>query len=391
MSDTHEAGDVSGSSTGGTGTLPGDGPRFDRASLHDLDRLRRSRTDRYVAGVAGGLGRHFGIDPAIVRVLFVVLTFFGGASIPVYLACWLLVPEDGRDRAAIATGADLRRVLLISAGVIAVLAFLGDAWGGFAWHVWPLVAVALVVVLVASRHQDRRDRRDERDGLSGVPPTAGPGTAAAPVPAYVAPGRPRRTGLVLFWPTLALVAVGLGLLGLWTIDHPVAPGAWAALALALVGGMLVVGAFVGRPGGLAALGIVLVPVLLATTAVGHGRFSDHEFTITPPSAAAVSSLYDEPNGSALLDLSRVADVAALDGRTITVRLDAGRLRVLLPPGAAADVDARIRYAGSMDVDGREVAGVAPQLRTTVPATGPVRANVDLVVRSRVGRIEIERP
>jgi hypothetical protein len=40
-----------------------------RPPHQDLDRLRRSVTDRYVAGVAGGLGRHFGIDPTIIRVL----------------------------------------------------------------------------------------------------------------------------------------------------------------------------------------------------------------------------------------------------------------------------------------------------------------------------------
>lgn len=364
-----------------------DGPHLDRDHLHELDRLRRSTDDRYVAGVAGGLGRHFGIDPAIVRVLFVVLAFFGGASIPAYIACWLLVPEEGRERAAVPTGAELRRIVLISAAAVAVLVFLGDAWGGFAWHVWPLLVVGLAVVLVVSR---RTERRTASGTSTPAPEAAGePATAdATSLPVAVPPRR--RTGPVLFWPTLALLAIGLGVLGIVATDHSVAPGAWAALAVAIVGAMLVLGAFVGRPGGLLPLGLALVPVLAVTTAIGHTGFSGHEAVFTPGSAAAVSSAYDVPSGSTLLDLSGIADAAALDGRTITVRLDAGLARIVLPRGVSTAVDARIRYAGSVDVDGRQSAGLAPSVETTVPATGPSDGIVHLVVRSRVGRIEIER-
>jgi len=60
--------------------------------------LRRSCTDRMLAGVAGGLARYFGVDATIVRIAFVVLTVFGGAGIPVYLACLLLIPEEGSDQ-----------------------------------------------------------------------------------------------------------------------------------------------------------------------------------------------------------------------------------------------------------------------------------------------------
>ena len=56
-------------------TGPADpGPRLDRDSVRELNQLRRSRDDRFVAGVAGGLGRHFGIDPTIVRVVLIALT-----------------------------------------------------------------------------------------------------------------------------------------------------------------------------------------------------------------------------------------------------------------------------------------------------------------------------
>ncbi len=56
--------------------------------------LRRSRTDKVVAGVAGGLGRYLGIDPVILRVAFVVLTLAGLAGILVYIIGWIAIPEE---------------------------------------------------------------------------------------------------------------------------------------------------------------------------------------------------------------------------------------------------------------------------------------------------------
>src|ERR671918_774010 len=56
-------------------------PEQDRVAtdhLRDYSGLRRSRTDRKIAGVAGGLGRHLNIDPTVLRVVFVVLSLFGG-------------------------------------------------------------------------------------------------------------------------------------------------------------------------------------------------------------------------------------------------------------------------------------------------------------------------
>lgn len=57
-------------------------------------RLRRSSTDRIIAGVAGGLGEYFAFDPVIIRIVFVLLTIFGGSGILIYLILWLMVPSD---------------------------------------------------------------------------------------------------------------------------------------------------------------------------------------------------------------------------------------------------------------------------------------------------------
>jgi phage shock protein PspC (stress-responsive transcriptional regulator) len=57
-------------------------------------RLYRSRSDRVLGGVAGGLGRYFNVDPIIFRIAAVVLTFVGGAGALLYLAMLLLVPNE---------------------------------------------------------------------------------------------------------------------------------------------------------------------------------------------------------------------------------------------------------------------------------------------------------
>jgi len=65
--------------------------------------LRRSYEDRMLGGVAGGLAHYFGVDAMIVRIAFVVLTVFGGAGIPLYLAGLLLIPDEGSDQSIAGT------------------------------------------------------------------------------------------------------------------------------------------------------------------------------------------------------------------------------------------------------------------------------------------------
>lgn len=55
--------------------------------------LVRSQTNRKIAGVCGGLGEHFDIDPIFIRVIFVISLFWGGLGLIVYLVMWLLMPD----------------------------------------------------------------------------------------------------------------------------------------------------------------------------------------------------------------------------------------------------------------------------------------------------------
>ena len=58
-------------------------------------RLLRSSSDRLVAGVAGGLGRYFDVDPVMFRIGFAVSVLFGGVGVLAYAMLALFVPTDG--------------------------------------------------------------------------------------------------------------------------------------------------------------------------------------------------------------------------------------------------------------------------------------------------------
>ncbi|HEY7261884.1 MAG TPA: PspC domain-containing protein [Trebonia sp.] len=59
--------------------------------------LRRAYHGRMLAGVAAGIADYFDVDVTLVRVAFAVFALLGGAGVPAYLACVLLIPEEGTD------------------------------------------------------------------------------------------------------------------------------------------------------------------------------------------------------------------------------------------------------------------------------------------------------
>jgi phage shock protein PspC (stress-responsive transcriptional regulator) len=121
-------------------------------------RLTRSK-ERVAGGVAGGLGRYFGIDPIIFRIGLVALTVFGGAGLFVYIAALLFVPAEGSSKPAIGvrffkgdrdvlTRVGLILAVLVGSGLLAV----ASAWatGMGSGTVVAVVAILLGVALVAA-------------------------------------------------------------------------------------------------------------------------------------------------------------------------------------------------------------------------------------------------
>jgi len=68
---------------------------------HTTQQLYRPADDRMIAGVAAGIARYLGADVTAVRIILAVLTFVGGAGVPIYLAGWLLIPEEGAEQSIV--------------------------------------------------------------------------------------------------------------------------------------------------------------------------------------------------------------------------------------------------------------------------------------------------
>ena len=124
--------------------------------IPEIRRLQRSRSDRKVAGVSGGLAQYFEIHPAVFRVGFVVLTLLGGAGILLYAAAALVMPDEGNhDSFATAALRDRRDRPwpLIGLGFLAVagallLSRVSLSLNGGSWF---LFLVAGVVILWITR------------------------------------------------------------------------------------------------------------------------------------------------------------------------------------------------------------------------------------------------
>jgi hypothetical protein len=209
-------------------------------------------------------------------------------------------------------------------------------------------------------------------------------------PALIPP-RPKRTGIVWFWPTLALIGVGLGSLALYDDSHHVADGAYPALALGITAVMLLVGSVVGRAGGLILIGFISSIALAGSVAVGGSFGTDaREIHETPATAALVRSDYRATVGEIVLDLSRVSDPEALAGRAIHLQLRTGHIRVIVPRTLNVVVDADMDYAGGITIPGDDSGGINHQAHkslTGVPATttAPLELNLD----AKFGQITVE--
>lgn len=120
-------------------------------------RLYRSRKDRMVAGVCGGLAEYLGIDPVLIRLITILLVF-AGIGLPAYIVAWIIIPEEPRtaEEAVEPTevNAELHQrrvkrntgILLIVVGIVLLIDQFFPFWDLF--KLWPLVLVLIGVYLL---------------------------------------------------------------------------------------------------------------------------------------------------------------------------------------------------------------------------------------------------
>jgi phage shock protein C len=119
-------------------------------------RLLRSRSDRVLGGVCGGLGRYLNVDPVLLRIAAVALALSGGAGVIAYIVAWIVIPEDtGEEPPGPPAPAHRHGIAVaVGAGLIALgaLLVLRDVLPWFGWVFWPVVVVGVgVLVLISAR------------------------------------------------------------------------------------------------------------------------------------------------------------------------------------------------------------------------------------------------
>lgn len=128
---------------------------------HAQRRLYRSRSQRVVAGVSGGLGEYFAVDPVWFRVAFVVLALGGGSGLLVYLLMWLIVPErpEGENPPSTARGrVSGMAVIGLVFMFVGSIALVNTAAPWLGQYVWPTVFILGGLALMIggfSRDNDR--------------------------------------------------------------------------------------------------------------------------------------------------------------------------------------------------------------------------------------------
>jgi phage shock protein C len=120
--------------------------------------LRRRLDNRVIAGVCSGLADYFAIDPILVRLAFVVITFAGGAGVLAYIILWIVMTPApvGTAAAPVSAGVTGQRPFWLGAFLVVMgILFLIGNTGIFSWLnwslFWPLILVALGVLILSNR------------------------------------------------------------------------------------------------------------------------------------------------------------------------------------------------------------------------------------------------
>ena len=142
-------------------------------------RLYRSETNRVIAGVCGGLGNFFNVDATLVRLIFILITLFGGGGVILYIILWLIIPNQSsvseitkesishnadeikdkaqsfaKDLKINTTGANSRQLFAIIIIILGVMFLFGNL--GFykifnLFKLWPLLLVVIGIAILTKR------------------------------------------------------------------------------------------------------------------------------------------------------------------------------------------------------------------------------------------------
>jgi phage shock protein PspC (stress-responsive transcriptional regulator) len=393
-------------------------------------RFLRSRTDRRLGGVAGGLAVAAGLDPAVVRVAL-VLAAFTGWGVLAYVVAWIVVPAEdpaaGRllvpapeqtarfTRIGLAVVGGLGALQVVggliglTVGSLGLLAGPGFGWGrhGHDFDLGPggLLGLALIVSGAVVLLRRRGGGETPTAAAAPAPPAfsnspalpPAPGAVAGPAPAPATPPSgggghdflfllARVTGWLLALWFLGGVAVASVLWAIGALDlrWPLLPAVTAAGALAVLVRALLrsrrLGVLV-----LAATALAVPPVLGVVLGQWDGRAGYR--SATPATVEELERTYRHAVGQLDLDLSALRIPA---GTTTRVKVDmgAGEVRVTVPWDANVRTSGKVGF-GEVDLFGRQQHGFGASDEARLVGAAEA-GTLELSARARAGRIGVDR-
>lgn len=405
-------------------------------------RPRRPRRGRKLAGVAAGIGHRYGIDPIVVRVGFVVATFYGGTGILFYLLGWLLLPEQDDEAAPFESMVNRKRSSTSGAFTVLLCLALIPAFyfsvvdGEFSGIFGLLIVTGVLYLLHRTRGHLNRPAPaapppyepyvapPPYTGEASVYPPPCQPTTEVPVPPPVADAEPapttppawdplgaapfawdlpepsalapeppaprRRSKAGLFTLGAALVTVGVlavisPYVGGWLVPHH-----FIGILLAVIGLGMVGGAFVRGGRGLIGIAVPLTVIGVGLTALApEGWHGAGDIKAHPLLVSDVERSYRLSVGSVDLDLTGLPNAGTVDTK---IKIDAaGDATVTVPPGA--DVEAVCRVGvGDVNCLGETAdGGRIDRSVTDFGNDGPGGLKVELDIKvGGAGHVEVRR-
>lgn len=368
----------------------------------------RPRAGRKVGGVATGIALRFQIDPVVVRIAFVALALSGGVGLPVYLAGWLLLPEEGdevspleallnKGRSSMSQG----QTVLLGLLMFPVLAFTVGSGSGFQVFVTLGAVVGGFYLLQKNRGHLQPVAPAALTEPQAVPPAPGapawdPLGAApfawdlpepAPKPQPPAPRPPKsRVGMTTVGVATLTVAAS-AILSVWvpwfTVPHTI------GLVVAVLAAGLLVGSFTGGGRGLIWLLVPASVIGFAMTAIdfdGPARVSS--YTETPKAVTDVRDRYETSVGSVQLDLRQLPDSGSLK---TAVDVELGEAVVHVPKNADVTFRCEASSIGELDCLGKRAEGSSVEVSgRDLGENGEGGLKIELDVQSSVGEVRVLR-
>jgi phage shock protein PspC (stress-responsive transcriptional regulator) len=376
-------------------------------------RLTRSRDDRFIGGVAAGIGRFLNVDPAIVRIGFVISIIFGGVGALAYLILLAAIPIDGDPNEPTPKLEGSRRKWVIGGtvalGVLTLLSIRGVGIGGwlfgfaegfwFGALIWAIAIGGVIWSLRQARSEDENPEKVPADPakaaaavttvmapaptqnapataetetleteiLAAAPTQDAPRRKAGPDPALASPRQPREEGRVTIGKVMTVIAIVLA--GLFSAVVLATISGWStavfgaapmAFVVILLGIGLVVAALKDRHsialwtlGAAVAIAIPMAAVSIANLGI-EGDYG--EVREAPMVADAIpGDGYQLAAGAMTIDMR---NYPFRDGVTVDLPIDSGlgASRVIVPDDVCVTGSVEGK-AGIAEVRGLESSGV----------------------------------